>query len=153
MRLLRQTKDRFVYHLGKRERDLLLVVLRLYPRLPPAHQQLSKSGTVPDYEENQHLLDEALAEHRRENRERLEEMLSAPNRFKEASSGCQLTLSPSEREWLLQVLNDIRVGSWVRLGSPENGPKEVTKENAPDLWTMEAAGAFQMGFLQCQTAE
>ena len=46
------------------------------------------------------------------------------------ASGLQLTLSGPEIEWLLQVLNDVRVGSWIALGSPdpESGKKIVFNE-------------------------
>ena len=49
-------------------------------------------------------------------------------------------------EWLLQALNDIRVGSWLALGSPD-GPVEIlaalTDKTAPDFWAMEISGHFQ----------
>ena len=56
-------------------------------------------------------------------------------------------LSGSELEWLLQVLNDIRVGSWIILGSPEQWFEAATPQTAPHLWAMELAGAFEMAFL------
>ena len=88
--------------------------------MPPAHQLLSKAGRLPDPEANQQLLDEALAEQRAENRRQLQALLADPRRFAHTETGARLSLSPAEVEWLLQVLNDIRVGSWVRLGSPDD---------------------------------
>jgi len=50
----------------------------------------------------------------------------------------------------LQVLNDVRVGSWIALGSPdpESGKKILFNEKLlPHFRTMELAGAFEMVFL------
>ncbi len=48
------------------------------------------------------------------------------------------------------MLNDVRVGSWIALGSPtqdEEGNyldlENITPENLNDLWTMEICGALQ----------
>jgi predicted house-cleaning NTP pyrophosphatase (Maf/HAM1 superfamily) len=57
-------------------------------------------------------------------------------------------LSPAEIEWLLQVLNDVRVGGWLALGEPEElEPPEINETNAPYLLAMEAAGYFQAQLL------
>ena len=109
--------------MGQREKRLLPQILKLYPRVPPAHHVLSKSGRLPDREANQRLLDEALAEQRAENKKQLQALLADPRRFEHTETGARLSLSPAEVEWLLQVLNDIRVGSWILLGSPEKSPR------------------------------
>jgi hypothetical protein len=146
--LIQTSGGRLVFHLEKREKQLLIEVLKLYPRIPPAHQPLSKSRCVPDPDASQTLLDEALAEQRQENKKQLEALLAAPYRFRETQAGCHLSLSASELEWILQILNDIRVGSWVRLGSPEKKIKELNERTAPDIWAMELAGSFQMQLLE-----
>ena len=146
MKLSKSTPDQFQFQLSPREKDLLLVVLRLYPRVPPAHQPLTKS---PDPDPaDQRLLDEALAESRAQNQRQLQALLSDPNRLKREDRIWRLTLSGSEVEWLLQVLNDVRVGSWIRIGSPAAPLKALNTDNAPDLWAMEMAGSFQMRFLE-----
>ena len=109
---------------------------------------LSKSGRLPDREANQRLLDEALAEQRAENKKQLQALLADPRRFEHTETGARLSLSPAEVEWLLQVLNDIRVGSWVILGSPEEKPAELNAANAPHFLAMEMAGYFQMQLLE-----
>lgn len=150
MKLIRATKDNLLFQLGKREKLLLLQVLRLYPRIPPATFRLSKSGNVPDAEANQRLLDESLAEERAANRKTLETFLTDPRRVVDNASGSHLSLSPSELEWLLQILSDVRVGSWIILGSPEEGMKLklLNEKNARDYWAMEISGQFQMLFLK-----
>ncbi len=148
MKLLGGSKDRLRFHLSKREKSLLLQLLKLYPRIPPAHHRLSKSGQLPDPAASQRLLEESLAEQRAENKKQLGALLANPARWAEDETGCRLSLTSAELEWLLQVLNDIRVGSWVLLGSPEEWLTEVNAKTAPHLWAMEMAGEFQMGFLQ-----
>jgi len=147
-----RTANKLVFHLGKRDKQFFLEVLKLYPRMPSAHQRLSKTAPVPDEKSNQHqqLLDEALAEQRAENKKLLDELLADSDRFKETETGARLSLLAGDVEWLLQVLNDIRVGSWVRLGSPE--PKlefaELNHLTAPDYWAMELSGYFQVHLLR-----
>ena len=147
MKLIRASKDQLLFRFGRREKELLLAILKLYPCLPPAHQRLSKGAQLPDQEASQRLLDEALAEHRAENKKQLQALLAEPQRWTEKESGWQLTLASGEVEWLLQVLNDIRVGSWVLLGSPEGRLEAVNAQAVEHLWAMETAGLFQMGFL------
>ena len=59
----------------------------------------------------------------------------------------------AEVEWLFQVLNDVRVGSWVRLGSPEGKPREVTIATAPHFVAMEMAGYFEAELLEALSRE
>ena len=148
MKLIRGDKDRFTFGISKREKDLLFQILQLYPLVPPAHHRLSKSDERQAHEENQRLLEEALAEQRRENRRHLLAMLNEPTRFRETESGMRFTLTASEMEWLLQVLNDVRVGSWLALGEPEElDIPEVTQTNAPYVLAMESAGYFESALL------
>ena len=150
MKLIRVTKSSFLFHLGKREKILLTQVLRLYPRIPPASFRLSKSSKLPDAEANQRLLDESLAEQREANRKALHTFLTDPRRFTDTEAGSRLSLSRAELEWLLQILNDVRVGSWIILGSPEQAMefKLLNEKTAADFWAMEMSGQFQMRFLE-----
>jgi hypothetical protein len=148
MKLIRASAKRFWFQLGKREMDRLSTVLKFYPCIPSAYPRLTKSTGLPDAEASQKLLDEALAEQRTENKKRLAAFLDDPKRLAETAGGWQLSLTSGDFEWLLQVLNDIRVGSWVILGSPEQRIESVNARTAPHLWAMEVAGSFQMGFLE-----
>jgi hypothetical protein len=144
VKLLRADKQGLVFQLGRREKRMLLETLSLYPLVPAAHHRLSRNGQGAAADENQRLLDEALAEQRAENRRRIQAMLNAPHRFREAQAGFELTLAPAEVEWLLQVLNDVRVGSWLALGEPE--PDEtpaLTEQNAKYVLAMELCGLFE----------
>ena len=148
MKLVQATKDKLVFHLGKREEGLLLRVLKHFPCVPAAHHVLSKSGRLPDAEANQQLLEEALAEQRAESKNKLQALLTDRRHLTHTETGARLSLSPAEAEWLLQVLNDVRVGSWIILGSPDEKPAELTPASAPHFLAMEMAGYFQMQLLE-----
>jgi hypothetical protein len=150
VKLIQADQDQFVFHLGNREKRLLFEILKLYPLIPAAYPRVSKSAKDLAQKASQHLLEEALAAQRRESKKQVLAMLHEPARFRQTESGFRLTLSPPQMEWLLQVLNDIRVGSWINLGSPdtEQGEKlPLDEETAPHLWVMEAAGHFEMALL------
>jgi hypothetical protein len=153
VKLIRGSKTKLLFQLGRREMSLLLQVLKLYPRVPSAHQLLSKSGRLPNREDTQRLLDEALAEHRAANKKQLQTLLADPQRFRQMDDGFRLSLSRAEAEWVLQVLNDIRVGSWIILGSPEGKLDGLSAKTAPDFWAMEMAGYFEAELLEALTPE
>jgi hypothetical protein len=148
VKLQRLKNGRFVFHLSQRDKLLLLEVLKLYPRICSAKQPLSKGAKLDDHEANQRLLEEAVAEQRAANKKQLGALITDPRRFADTASGCRLTLSATDLEWLLQVLNDVRIGSWVHLGSPEERIEKLTLENAPHLWAMEMAGYFESHLLE-----
>lgn len=124
-----------------------LKLLDLYPCVPPGHHLLTKSqtGNAPDEKAmmDQALLEEALAEHREQLRNSLHALLADPQKLQKDAQGGRLLLAPGDVEWLLQVLNDVRVGCWIKLGSPEECIPEVTPDNAREVWAMELAGVFQ----------
>ena len=150
MKLLRADKHRFVFRLAQREKDALRDVLELYPCVPPAHHRLrhkSKSGSEDEY---QRLLDEALAEQRARNKRQVRALLDAPETFRALPQGWQFALPGSAFTWLIQVLNDVRVGSWIALGSPEELPHDIPANAtvARHVCAMELAGLFQMELLK-----
>jgi len=156
VKLVRRAADTFVFDMGKREKRLLLEVLKLYPLIPTAHHRVSKAADATQLRENQKLLEEALGERKQQNKRLLLAMLNDGQRFKETDSGCQLTLSSRQTEWLLQVVNDIRVGSWLVLGEPDEKtgkPIELSKENARYYAAMEFCGYFQMVLLDALEAQ
>lgn len=155
MKFFKADGDNLVFQIGRRERNLFTELLKMYPLVPPAHHRIGGPTDGADAEANQHLLDEALADHRAENKKQLEAMLREPNRFQEAPTGFRLSLTPYQVEWLLQVLNDIRVGSWILLGSPDEkrGKRlRVTMQNARYAWAMELSGHFQFVLLSARGA-
>ncbi len=101
MKLVRATKTKLLFQLGRREDRLFREVLKLYPRVPSAHHVLSKSGRLPHREADQRLLDEALAEQRAEHKQQVAALLADPRRLAPAESGSHLSLRHTEVEWLL----------------------------------------------------
>jgi len=148
--LIKKERGKFSFQLTKEEKQLLLALLGHYPLVPARHQSLSKSAPPSENETNQRLLDEALAEQRRENQQRIKTLLNDKRHFHRADPGWRLALSASGIEWLLQVLNDIRVGSWINLGSPKDHLWEfdLNEASAPHAWAMETAGWFQSALLE-----
>jgi hypothetical protein len=144
---LRSKGEAIEFQLEPWEGVMLAAILDRYPCLPPAHQPLSKGRQVPDALADQRLLDEALAEQRQENQQQLDRLLADSKRFRESKAGWRLSLAPGDLEWLLQVLNDLRIGSWVKLGSPEAPYGRPNERTAPDLELMELSGYFQMELL------
>ena len=146
MRLIQRADDHFEIQLTTREKELLLRLLQLYPRIPSTYQPLSKK--VSPELSSQRLLDEALTETRTANKRQVESLVTSPERLRSVHGGWRMSLSGGDVEWLLQVLNDIRVGSWIQLGSPETPLQVLNSETAPDVWAMEMAGSFQMRLLE-----
>lgn len=144
MKLRRTSPDEFVLHFARREFRLLSDTLQLYPLVPPAHHRVASPEQPPVKEEFQRLLDEALAEDRRQKRDLLRTLLDEAQRASQTSRGVELTLTRSQIDWLLQVLNDVRVGSWLALGEPEpNAPPDFKEANGRFLIALEVSGMFQ----------
>jgi hypothetical protein len=146
VKLARTTRNKLLFGLSRQEKDLLLALLKFYPRIPAGYHPLSRSSRSE--ESSQELLDESLAEHRAASKKQLEALLTDPKKLTETKTGWRLALSPSDVEWLLQVLNDIRVGSWATLGSPDECIAPMNAATLPHLWAMNVAGAFQMELLE-----
>lgn len=98
------------------EFGLFLAVLETYPA------QEGTLRTICGNVDAEDLLEEALQDHRAEVKKEFRETLAKKTTRGEDAEGREsftLELSEGELEWLLQVLNDIRVGHWVKLGRPD----------------------------------
>jgi len=150
VKLIQRDGESFLFHISKREKGLLFEVLKLYPLIPIAHHRVSQTAAALGVTETQKLLESALADRTRENKRQLLAMLNQETRLQEPVGAHRLTLSGPQMEWLLQVLNDIRVGSWLILGEPDEKkgkPIELNDENARYYAAMEFCGLFQMTLL------
>jgi hypothetical protein len=150
VKLIKWEGGNFVFQVDKREKRLLFEVLKLYPLIPTAHHRASKTANVGTAAECQKLLEDALAERTRENKRQLLAMLNQDQWFTESDAGYRLSLGAPQMDWLLQVLNDIRVGSWVILGEPDEKKGqliELSDENARYYTAMEFCGLIQMTLL------
>jgi hypothetical protein len=139
-----------VFLLARQERDCLLDALRVYPGLSVYAQPISRTGAATP--EAQKLLDEAARELRAARSRKLDEFLSgSPRLTRELSGRYRLALNGEDYEWLLQVLNEIRVGCWALLGSPDLDKiptQGLTPEQLRLRAAMDVSGYFQMELLQ-----
>lgn len=150
MKFLRHDGERFQLEFAAEEKALLLHVLSLYPLVPAAYHKLTKDKKLPQRAENQQLLDEALQSQREQNKREVLALINEPGRFVETENGSKIGFTRGEMEWLLQVVNDVRVGAWVALGSPGYETKKKTKlspEAMQHTMLMELGGAFEMFLL------
>jgi hypothetical protein len=80
-----------------------------------APAKISKTTDDDKTVERENLLNESLAEHRagliRQSKALVEKI---------SSSKSTLVITPEEREVLLQIVNDVRIGSWHALGEPND---------------------------------
>jgi hypothetical protein len=155
MECFRKEGDGHVIRLNLAERELLLALLRMYPVIPPGHLPASRGGLGGEGPEER-LLEEALAEQRKGHRDRVEALLADPGRIVKRQGAWEWLLSEAEMEWLLQVLNDVRVGSWVRLGMPDGtgeGIPRMTIEGVRLHKSMELSAFFQQGLIRALAGE
>lgn len=155
MKLVKKADNHFTFHLGKRERFLFVEVLRSFPLTPVAHHRISKAHSDDPGCERQQLLEEFMAGQKAEQRQRVADFLADGSRFEAYESAWRLRVSGDELEWLLQVFNDVRVGSWLMLGSPdplESLPKQVIESNARFLVLLELSGHFECALLDAMEA-
>ncbi len=137
----------FVFGFVRKEKLLFEQVLRRFPLIPAAHHRVTRSQNSPQ-SDAQPLLDEALAQQRKTNQKRVQEFLSDTIRFQENKRELHCVIRRDEIEWLLQVLNDVRVGAWLALGEPEESVlPQLDQENARDIFAMEMSGYFQSSLL------
>jgi hypothetical protein len=133
------------------EKALLLATVQIFPVLAPSHHRLTKDPKDAAPAE-QRLLEEAMERQTAEHKARLNEFLrAAAPVFRESGDELYLNLSGEQLEWLLQVLNDIRVGSWVQLGSPDTDAVRrgaLTTEEARAVAAMDMSAYFQSGLLE-----
>jgi hypothetical protein len=151
VKFIKLERGRYCFEIAEKQKALLFTVLRLYPATSPGRQQLSKSGAGGDAQE---LLETALAEERSANIKAVAAMIESNSRFRKTESGWQFSLSAAQIECLLKVLNDVRIGCWVAMGSPD-GQDEILAalskdklRNSPRLWAMEMCGHFEMVLLK-----
>ena len=148
MTLVSANEEFVEFSLSAQEHQVIRKVLELYPLVPPAHQTVSRE--MSQTTEYQQLLDHALAEQRQANKEHLQRWLSKAGAFQRIPAGWRFVLKREDAEWLLQVINDVRIGSWLALGSPENtlDPGELEPKQLR-LWVaMQVCGMLQMAVLQ-----
>jgi hypothetical protein len=151
MHLVRKDERQIVFRLNPREGAVLREVLQRYPLVPSEYPKLVRRAPAAADLERQKLLDEAMAEQRAVLKERVKAMLDDPACFRRTDRGTQWNLPREHIEWMLQVLNDIRVGGWILLGAPGEARLRAVPHNeqtVPLLTAMEVCAVFQSILLE-----
>jgi hypothetical protein len=139
---------RLVYKMSHREMECLIATLRYYPQLDPHVQTLSKnSGNT----EAQQLLEEVMSGQRQSRCRTLDQFLQNDSTFEQVShDDIRLALPHAEVEWLLQILNEVRVCSWISLGRPESDDttEYVNEMHQRYRSAMELSAFFELALLK-----
>ena len=155
MKLIKLSPTDAQYFLTRTELQVLGSVLQKFPFTNDFPARISRHGTDPHAAEREKLLKQSLAEHRRELAQSARGLL-APEKLKPWNKGHLLTLSPGDRETLLQILNDIRVGCWHALGEPEElESKTPAMSDQEFAWRnlMHLSGYFESYLVEDETGE
>lgn len=147
MKLVEAKADQFVFRFSRREREMLMHILRQFPVGSRPVGPVSKQGDPDKLAELEALLAEAMAEQRQQDRHLVDAFLGEQGRFAEVKGGFDLRLSVAQMDWLLQVLNEVRVGLWVKAGRPEQPRSMVLGGHLEPALTMELCAHFQMVLL------
>jgi len=119
MKLIKTSKKQVLIELNAAEKFIIGELLGRYPILPPDHFKLSKCGDFEDMEEDEAFLHETLSDEQKANVKEIQRFLTDEKSVKQVGDNFQVTLKREQIEWLLQIVNDIRVGSWAMLGQPD----------------------------------
>ncbi len=147
--------QRFQIRLEPGEREALLALLALYPLVPEDHHATSRRGG-PDDGETAALLREALAAERAGARRRLAALLDPPWRFAREGKREFFRVASDEIEWMLQIFNDLRVGAWLKLGSPGSEAMDRLRGKGESArWTaiLEICGFLEMVLIRAAAGE
>jgi hypothetical protein len=154
MRLHQRDDEATSWFLASGERNLLLTLFSR-PTEPRRRVRLSRTSEALEEQCHSDLAGE-LETHRAEVRSRLVMLLGVASPIQTTiqtptgareDSGWILRLTPEDREFLLQALNELRLGAWEQLGRPN--PPEVPDDLAPtspDIlhwWNLEISSRFQ----------
>jgi len=143
VKLLQKTAEGFIFQTNAKEKALLKQILNCYPILPISYTKDRHRASGQPPETDRHLLDEALAQQKKETAAWVARLFH-DDQLMGSVSAERVYLEQAHLEMLLQVLNDLRVGSWVLLGSPDEKVRpKLSPTNARHFWIMELAGHFE----------
>lgn len=137
----------FSFRLAAHEQMILRALLAEYPALRGARSPI-QPGEDEKVAGQQQLLEECLDERRKQMRLELDEFLTSGERLKpdpRVKETWLLRLDAHGIDWMLEILNDVRVGNWVALGKPD--PQErielTSMEQMRHASAMEVCGILQ----------
>jgi hypothetical protein len=141
------TPSEYTFGLSASERRLLPTILDLYPLLNSDFHRLSRGSLPAKRKGDEEMLKESMIERRREFRKQLNVFLHR----RCWHHSVPLTVTEIDIDWLLQVLNDLRVGSWTLLGQPTDTgafPDLGDPVRLKHFTAMEVAGHWQSFLLE-----
>jgi hypothetical protein len=151
MRVSRTANDELTLEVRHVEFRALRDLLQLFPLTPVSHHRLTRTAAVGGDPDDQQLLEESIRSRKEAQRSRIRKFLARRRDCRRKEGICTIPVRGEEIEWLLQVLNDLRVGSWLELGCPETLAEHV--ESTPPrqalmYFAMEFCGLLEMKLLQ-----
>jgi len=150
MTLVNAEGENYQFRLSRAERAVLCALLKKYPLIPLSHHRLTRAPAAQE-SANQMLLEEVMSSQRTDFKERVRQLVSSRERFQPEANLFRVTFSREEMEWLLQVLNDVRVGSWILLGCPDpdegRPPRRLPGHDRAEV-DMELAAHFEWRLLE-----
>jgi hypothetical protein len=153
MKLVKCQDGIWQYRLDQTEFNLLITVLKKFPFTDLQPVKISRTDKDPKAKEREKLLNESLAQHRKELKKAAGNILD-DGKIKHQKEVWMLTLSPEDREMLLQILNDVRVGCWNALGQPqelEPDTPDLTAREIANYGLLNLAGYFECGLLKTES--
>jgi hypothetical protein len=132
--------------LSENEAIFIKEILSNYPLVPNETRELTRSAETSDLEEDTELLRTSLAELTLGHAKKLQAWVNAPETFRAVEDRYLFKITNENRDWFLQILNDLRIGSWQQLNCPNQEELEeltASPEIIRPLWTMELAGLLQ----------
>lgn len=138
MKLLNKTGEKFVFELMSEEKELLSKIFGLYPMLDRDKLELSKTIKDEQICQSKKILSDAFKEFQDSNKRFISELFEKSNNFKpsEDYEYYTLELDGEQIERLLQILNDIRVGMWQKLGCPDLENRKDFIRSAEDVFAV-----------------
>jgi hypothetical protein len=137
--------------MSRREKEVLGRVLDLYPLIPSDYHRVSKRADTPQTKDAQALLEEALASQKADFRRLVTSLWNSRLTPESIASNFILKLNTAETESFLQVINEIRVGSWIKLGSPGLTPGKspnISVDTLQYLRAMDVCASLQMQIIE-----
>lgn len=119
MKFITKENNRWVFEFNEDEWILFLEAVSLYPVVDFSKVKLSKSIEEQHLEQSLKLLSEVLKEQADENQKVLQSIVVMGNNAERVDDRFELALTGEQMDTLLQILNDVRIGTWQLLGCPD----------------------------------
>ncbi len=147
LELIEKTSGRIVFRFHQNGRAQLVSLLQCYPLPVKWDVELSRNDPDGELEEDRQFLEETLEKKREAMAEGLQRFLDSPTIFQSSDEGDFLRLPMDRVDWLLQVLNDLRISAWRLLGCPDGDEKKALEELIQGEMPMESMQKAQLFIL------